>query len=202
MILKYNTLFLFLIFSTLSAAQNDIGSWLIYKNKLKLNSKTSIDTQYQHRSFTLDFEEDQALITAGLSHALLENVTVSAGYRKIGSLSENGMYQRIAFTTQLHKVKLINSFFLEERWIGDDFQLRYRFGLTAKIPLSTRTALSLTEEAFLQNSGTSFNQNRVTAQVSHKLSDALQLNSGIMHWQFPNLKRWVFLLSLSHTISI
>ena len=202
MTLKYNTLFLFLIFSTLSAAQNDIGSWLIYKNKLKLNSKTSIDTQYQHRSFTLDFEEDQALITAGLSHALLENVTVSAGYRKIGSLSENGMYQKIAFTTQLHKVKLINSFFLEERWIGDDFQLRYRFGLTAKIPLSTRTALSLTEEAFLQNSGTSFNQNRITAQVSHKLSDALQLNSGIMHWQFPNLKRWVFLLSLSHTISI
>ncbi len=202
MTLKYNTLFLFLIFSTLSAAQNDIGSWLIYKNKLKLNSKTSIDTQYQHRSFTLDFEEDQALITAGLSHALLENVTVSAGYRKIGSLSENGMYQRIAFITQLHKVKLINSFFLEERWIGDHFQLRYRFGLTAKIPLSTRTALSLTEEAFLQNSATSFNQNRVTAQVSHKLSDALQLNSGIMHWQFPNLKRWVFLLSLSHTISI
>ena len=202
MTLKHNVLFLFLIFSTLTVAQNDIGSWLIYKNKLKLNSKTSIDTQYQHRSFTLDFEEDQALITAGMSHALLENLTVSAGYRKIGALSENGMYQKIAFSAQLHKVKLINSFFLEERWIGDNFQLRYRFGLTAKIPLSTKTALSLTEEVFLQNSGTSFNQNRVTAQVSHKLSDASQLNSGIMHWQFPNLKRWVFLLSLSHTISI
>ncbi len=202
MALKYNISFLFLIFSTLSIAQNDIGSWLIYKNKLKLNSKTSIDTQYQHRSFTLDFEEDQALITAGFSHALLENVIVSAGYRKIGALSENGMYQKITFSTQLHNVKLTNSFFLEERWIGENFQLRYRFGLTAKIPISSKTALSLTEEVFLQNSGTSFNQNRVTAQVSHKLSDALQLNSGIMHWQFPDLKRWVFLLSLSHTISL
>ncbi|MDA0888883.1 MAG: DUF2490 domain-containing protein [Bacteroidetes bacterium] len=202
MALKYNISFLFLIFSTLSIAQNDICSWLIYKNKLKLNSKTSIDTQYQHRSFTLDFEEDQALITAGFSHALLENVIVSAGYRKIGALSENGMYQKIAFSTQLHNVKLTNSFFLEERWIGENFQLRYRFGLTAKIPLSSKTALSLTEEVFLQNSGTSFNQNRVTAQVSHKLSDALQLNSGIMHWQFPDLKSWVFLLSLSHTISL
>ena len=202
MALKYNISFLFLIFSTLSIAQNDIGSWLIYKNKLKLNSKTSIDTQYQHRSFTLDFEDDQALITAGFSHALLENVIVSAGYRKIGALSENGMYQKIVFSTQLHNVKLTNSFFLEERWIGENFQLRYRFGLTAKIPISSKTALSLTEEVFLQNSGTSFNQNRVTAQVSHKLSDALQLNSGIMHWQFPDLKSWVFLLSLSHTISL
>ena len=199
---KYSIPFLFFLFSTLSVAQNDIGSWLIYKNKLKLNSKTSIDTQHQHRSFTLDFEEDQALFTAGMSHTLLENLKVSAGYRKIGALSEHGMYQRIAFSTQLHKVKLINSFFLEERWLGESFQLRYRFGLTAKIPLSTKTALSLTEEVFLQNSGTSFNQNRVTAQVSHKLSDVLQLNSGIMHWQFPSLKRWVFLLSVSHTINI
>lgn len=199
---KYNILALFIFFSTFTVAQNDIGSWLIYKNKLKLNSKTSIYAQYQHRSFRLDLAEDQVLITAGLSHALSENISVSAGYRKISALSENGMYQKVTFSTKLDKVTLTNSFFLEERWLGDDFQLRYRLGLTAKIPLSTKTALSLTEEVFLQNSGTSFNQNRITAQVSRKLSDALQLNSGIMHWQFPNQKNWVFLLSLSHTIDI
>ena len=202
MISKYNSLLFFLICSLTTVAQNDVGSWIIYKNKLKLNSKTSIDTQYQHRSFTLDLAEDQALITAGLSHVILPNLTLAAGYRKISALSEHGMYQKIAFSTQLNKVKLTNSFFLEERWLGNNFQLRYRFGLTAKIPLSPKTALSMTEEVFLQNTGTSFNQNRVTAQLSHKLSDVLQLNSGVMHWQFPNLKRWVFLLSLSHTISI
>lgn len=201
MTLKHNVLF-FLVFSSLTVAQNDIGSWLIYKNKLKLNSKISIDTQYQHRSFTLDLAEDQAVIISGLSYALLQNVTVSAGYRKIAALSENGMYQKITLSTQLNKVKLLNSFYLEERWMGEIFQLRYRFGLTAKISLSTKTALSVTEEVFLQNSGTSFNQNRITAQVSHKLSDVLQLNSGVLHWQFPNQKNWVFLLSLSHTIDI
>ena len=132
---KFNFLFFSLVVSTLSVAQNDVGSWLIYKNKLKLNSKTSIDTQYQHRSFSLDFAEDQALITVGLSRLISSNVIVSAGYRKIGSLSENGMYQKIAFSTLLNKIKLTNSFFLEERWLGDNFQLRYRFGLTAKIPL-------------------------------------------------------------------
>ncbi len=199
---KFNFLFFFLVVSSFSAAQNDVGSWLIYKNKLKLNNKTSIDSQYQHRSFSLDFAEDQALITLGMSHVISPNLTVSAGYRKIGALSENGMYQKIAFSTQLNKIIFTNSFFLEERWLGDNFQLRYRFGLTANIPLSRKTALNLTEEVFLQNTGTSFNQNRVTAQVSHKLSDALQFNSGLMHWQFPNLKSWVFLLSLSHTIKL
>lgn len=199
---KYNLFTLFLFLSISGFAQTDVGSWLIYKNKLKINEKTSIDTQYQHRSFDLDFAEDQALITAGITHIILPNVSLSTGYRKIGALSEHGAYQKIAFSTELNKVKFTNAFFLEERWLGDNFQLRYRFGLTAKIPLTPKAALSLTEEVFLQNTDTSFNQNRVTAQVSHQISDALQINTGVIHWQFPTLKRWVFLLSLSHNINL
>ncbi len=183
-------------------AQTDPGSWLIYKNKLKINEKTSFDTQYQHRSFELDLGADQTLITAGFTHTLSPNTSISAGYRKIKVLSENGMYQKVAFTTQMNNVKLINSFLLEQRWLGELFQLRYRFGVTANIPLTEKVKLILSEEIFLQNSGPSFNQNRVIAQVSRKISEALQLNTGIMHWQFPNQKQWVFLLSLSHTIKL
>ena len=198
----YKHLLLALFFSINAFAQTDVGSWLIYKNKLSLNTKTSIDTQYQHRSFTFDFAEDQALITAGLSHAVMPNVSVAAGYRKIAALNENGAYQKLALTSKLNKVLITNAFMLEERWLGENFQLRYRFGLTAKFPLTEKVFVSLSEEVFLQNSGTSFNQNRITAQVSHKISDALQINSGIMHWQFPTLKRWVFLLSISHAIAL
>lgn len=199
---KYKLLFIATLFTTTAFAQTDTGSWLIYKNKLKINEKTSFDTQYQHRSFELDLAEDQALFTAGFTHTVLPNISLSAGYRKISALSEHGAYQKVAFSTQLNKVKLTNSFFLEERWLGENFQLRYRFGLTAKILLSEKAALLLTEEVFLQNSAMSFNQNRVTAQVSHKLSEVLQLNTGIMHWQFPTTKQWVLLLSLAHTINL
>ena len=200
--LNYKLFFLSTLFTTITFAQTDVGSWLIYKNKINISEKTSIDTQYQHRSVELDLAEDQALITAGFTHKVLPFISVSAGYRKIGALSEHGAYQKVALLTQLEKVKLTNSFFLEERWLGDNFQLRYRFGLTANIPLSSKVSLSLTEEVFLQNSGTSFNQNRVTAQLSHKLSDILKLHTGIMHWQFPTIKQWVFLLSLSQTVNL
>ncbi len=198
--LKLQTLFLFL--STLAIAQTDTGSWLVYKNKLQINEKTSIDTQYQHRSFELDLKEDQALITAGFTHAVSPNISIAAGYRKIAALDENGAYQKISFSTALNKVKLTNSFFLEERWLGDNFQLRYRFGLAAKMPLNSKTTFSVSEEVFLQNSGTSFNQNRVTAQFSRKFSPTFQFNAGLMHWQFPNTKQWVLLMSLTHTISL
>lgn len=200
--LHYNLFILCFLIALSAHAQTDVGSWLIYKNKLKINSNTSIDLQYQHRSFDLDLAKDQALFTAGFSSVLAPNVTLSAGYRKIAAINEDGAYQKLAFSTQLNKVRLTNTVFVEERWINKDLQLRFRFGLTASLPLTEKLAVSLSEEVFLQNSGSGFNQNRFSAQVSNKLSQALRLNTGIMHWQFPTMKKWVFLVSLAHNISL
>lgn len=200
--LKYNLYILCSLIALSTQAQTDVGSWLIYKNKLKTNSNTSIDMQYQHRSFDLDLAKDQALFTAGFSSALSSNVTLSAGYRKIAAINEDGAYQKLALSTQLNKVRLTNTVFIEERWINKDLQLRYRFGLKVTLPLTQKLAVSISEEVFLQNVGSGFNQNRFTAQASSKLSNALTLNTGIMHWQFPTMKKWVFLVALAHNISL
>jgi hypothetical protein len=200
--LKYKLFILCSLIALSTQAQTDVGSWLIYKNKLKINSNTSIDMQYQHRSFDLDLAKDQALFTAGFSSALSSNVTLSAGYRKIAAINEDGAYQKLALSTQLNKVGLTNTVFIEERWINKDLQLRYRFGLKATLPLTQKLAVSISEEVFLQNVGSGFNQNRFTAQVSSKLSNALTLNTGIMHWQFPTMKKWAFLVALAHNISL
>jgi len=200
--LKYNLFILCSLIALSTQAQTDVGSWLIYKNKLKINSNTSIGMQYQHRSFDLDLAKDQALFTAGFSSALSSNVTLSAGYRKIAAIKEDGAYQKLALSTQLNKVRLTNTVFIEERWINKDLQLRYRFGLKATLPLTQKLAVSISEEVFLQNVGSGFNQNRFTVQASSKLSNALTLNTGIMHWQFPTMKKWVFLVALAHNISL
>jgi hypothetical protein len=200
--LKYNLYILCSLIALSTQAQTDVGSWLIYKNKLKINSNTSIDMQYQYRSFDLDLAKDQALFTSGFSSALSSNVTLSAGYRKIAAINEDGAYQKLALSTQLNKVRLTNTVFIEERWINKDLQLRYRFGLKATLPLTQKLAVSISEEVFLQNVGSGFNQNRFTAQASSKLSNALTLNTGIMHWQFPTMKKWVFLVALAHNISL
>lgn len=200
--LKYNLSFFLTLFVFFAHSQTDVGSWLIYKNKLKLNNQLNFDSQYQHRSFNLDLEEDQRLITVGLTHKPNPNISLSAGYRQIAALEEHGAYQKIAIHTQLNCVRLTNTFFIEERWLANNLQMRYRFGLTANMPLSPKLSLLLSEEVFLQNSATSFNQNRAAVQLSHRFSEALQLNTGLMHWQFNTFKRWVFTLSLSHNISL
>lgn len=199
---KHKHTVLLLLFWNFSYGQTDFGSWLIYKNSLKLNPQTSIDTQLQRRSFSFNFDEDQSLITTGLTHRLNQNLSLSAGYRQIRAIEEQGAYQKVALRTQLNNVRLTNTFLLEERWIAKNLQIRYRFGFVVNLPLSPKYEFLFSEEIFLQNSATSFNQNRVTAQVSYKLADALQLNTGLMHWQFNTNKRWVFLLSLSHNITL
>ena len=68
--LKYKLFILCSLIALSTQAQTDVGSWLIYKNKLKINSNTSIDMQYQYRSFDLDLAKDQALFTSGFSSAL------------------------------------------------------------------------------------------------------------------------------------
>ena len=142
------------------------------------------------------------MLTAGLSYTIASGVSVSAGYRKIAALLENGAYQKIAIKTKLGHVSLINTFFIEEQWLDTKLQMRYRFGITANMPVTEKMSLSFTEEVFLQNRGTGFNQNRITAKATHKLLKNVELNTGIMHWQFPTVKRWVFILSLSHTIRL
>lgn len=195
-----------LLFCSLTTAivhsQNETGSWLIYKNKLPLNEKTSINTQYQLRSFTLDFSEDQTLVTAGLNHVLIPNFSIAAGYRRLSTSTflENGMYQKLSLSSTFGALKLTNTFMLEERWIDDDFALRYRVGFSLLIPIASQTAVIVSEEAFLQNTGTSFNQNRVAIKLAHTVSKKIQFTTGIMHWQFSNLKRWVLLATLSHTL--
>lgn len=201
---RYSPAFLFFFFSFTSYSQNELGTWLSYKNTLKLNSKTSINTQVQHRSFSLDLNDDQGIFITGITHTILPNVSLAAGYRRLKTATflENGIYQKIGLSSSLGKLGISNTIMLEERWINDSFVLRYRIGLGLRFPLTKRTALLLTEEAFLQNKNNSFDQNRLTTQLSHKLSKSLQLNTGIMHWQFSTLKRWAILCSLHHSISL
>ena len=107
-----------------------------------------------------------------------------------------------AIKSSLNKLKITNRFTMEERWINSSFQMRYRAGIDLGIPLSEKVELVFSEEVFLINKNSSFEQNRIILKANYKISNALKLTTGIMHWQFSNLKRWATLLTLSHSLDI
>lgn len=201
----YKTLFLWLICAYSLAAQTDFGTWFIYKNNAKLSEKVAFNGMVQYRSFDIDFDDDHILVTSGVSYALSPNVSLGAGYRFLeakNNFVEHGMYQNIAIKTSLNKLKITNKFGVEERWINSDLVWRYRAGVDLAIPLSDKVDFVLSEEVFLMNRGTSFNQNRLAFKTVYKISDAFKLNTGLMHWQFNDFHRWVAQFTLVHSLDL
>lgn len=187
------------------AAQSDFGTWLVYKNNAKLSENVSFNGMFQYRSFEMDFEDDHMLATAGFSYSLSPNVTMGAGYRFLeakNNFLEHGMYQSLAIKSKLNKIKITNKFMIEERWINNNLQLRYRAGVDFGFPLSEKVDLVLSEEVFLMNQGNNFNQNRITVKTNFSLSDSFKLSAGLMHWQFSNLHRWVAQVVLVHNLDL
>lgn len=199
------TLIFFIACSYTVAAQSDFGTWLVYKNNAKLSDKFTFNNMLQYRSFEADLDDDHLLITSGFSYALSENVTAGAGYRFLDAKNnflEHGMYQSLAIKSKLNKVKITNKFMIEERWINNNLQLRYRAGVDFGFPLSEKVDLVLSEEVFLMNQGNNFNQNRITVKTNFNLSDSFKLSTGLMHWQFSNLHRWVAQVVLVHNLDL
>lgn len=198
-------LLLFLICTYGVAAQTDFGTWFTYKNNAKLSDNFTFNNQIDYRSFDVDFDDDQILVTSGFSYALSTDISLSAGYRFLeakNNFVEHGMYQKISIKTSLNKLKITNKFGVEERWINGDLVWRYRAGVDLGIPLSEKIDLVLSEEVFLMNQGTSFNQNRLAVKTVYSISDAFKLNTGLMHWQFNNFHRWVMQFTLTHSLDL
>ena len=201
----FKTLIFCLVCSYNLAAQSDFGSWLIYKNNAKLSDKLTFNNMFQYRSFEMDLDDDQMLITSGFSYALSPNISMGAGYRFIDAKNvflEHGMYQSLAIKSNLNKLKITNKFMIEERWINNNLQLRYRAGVDFGIPLSEKVDLVLSEEVFLMNQGNNFNQNRITVKTNFNLSDSFKLSTGLMHWQFSDLHYWVAQAVLVHNLDL
>ena len=82
------------MFSFLSYAQTDVGSWISYQNALGLSRNLDLETELQLRSYNLNLKNDETLVTLGITKELRRfPVFVSAGFRRLdtSSFSENGI---------------------------------------------------------------------------------------------------------------
>jgi hypothetical protein len=119
------------LFSFLSYAQTDVGSWITYQNALGLSRNLDLETELQLRSYNLNLKNDETLVTLGITKELRRfPVFVSAGFRRLdtSSFSENGIYQKASIATTLWNFEYTGKLMLEQRWLNNNYQLRYRVG--------------------------------------------------------------------------
>ena len=196
-------LFLINIFSVKSQESN-IGNWLIYFGNKDLNSSFNWHHEIQHRNYNILGELEQLLVRTGLGYNVNENNNILLGYGFIDSrnkaiesneilkVNEHRIYQQFISKQVIGKIKIQHRYRFEQRFIEDDFKLRYRYFLSLNIPLKTNKKyyISAYNEIFIDASQeNSFDRNRIYGGLGYKLNSNIKLELGYMNQIFNNSTR-------------
>ena len=197
-------LFLINILSVKSQ-ENGIGNWLIYFGNKDLNSTLNWHHEIQYRNYNLLGELEQLLIRTGLGYDVNENNNILLGYgfidsrnrvietNEISKVNEHRIYQQFISKQAIGKLKIQHRYRFEQRFIEDDFKLRYRYFLSLKIPLqktNKKYYISAYNELFVNATGeNTFDRNRIYGGLGYALNSNIKLELGYMNQIFNTSSR-------------
>ena len=196
--LKFFTIILILITSSLSAQQDRVGNWLMYFGANKISNQLSIHTEVQYRNHTLaPVNTEQLLIRIGLNYHFTSNAFATAGYGYIAGHQyesvqsgpesvEHRVWQQFILTNKIGRVKLEHRYRLEQRWVNDVYKNRFRYRLMLFIPLNNKTIekgtlfLGVYDEVFINDRSTFFDRNRLYGALGYQINKSTSVQLGMM----------------------
>ncbi|MDC3209565.1 DUF2490 domain-containing protein [Chitinophagales bacterium] len=205
--------FIFLFLSCLftprfsQAQERDFGNWLIYIGNKKVKNKFNIHHEVQCRNYNAVGDLEQLLLRTGLGYSFNDNKNNAlAGYGYILSqnykgtndkisIHEHRIYQQFTAKQNIESIILNHRYRFEQRFVGKDFKLRFRYFLSVKIPLAPWNAevyhfyLSGYNEIFLNTKSAVFDRNRLYGGLGYKLNDSFSLELGYMNQFFEENSR-------------
>ena len=202
------TLAILLALPTIVNAQDsNLGNWLIYIGSKKLNCKWNIHNEVQYRNYNAIGDLEQLLLRTGVGYNVndMNNVLLGYGYilseNYIGesddkiSVNEHRIFQQYITKQNIGKVSLSHRYRLEQRFVEEDFKLRFRYFLSLKIPLKIKETgtsplyLSAYNEIFLNSKSSIFDRNRVYGGLGYNLSENIKIELGYMNQFFETNSR-------------
>jgi len=190
---------------TAIAQDSDLGNWLIYIGSKKIDDKWNIHHEIQYRNYDAVGDLEQLLLRTGLGYNLTENnnnLLIGYGYilseNYVGdsndkvSVNEHRIFQQFTTKQKVGKLGLSHRYRFEQRFVEEDFKMRFRYFLGFKFPLqhkedgSSPLYLSAYNEVFLNTESSIFDRNRVYGGLGYQFSKTLRLELGYMNQFFEN----------------
>lgn len=197
----------FVVLPFFSVAQdNNLGNWLIYIGNKKLNSNWNIHNEVQYRNYNAIGDLEQLLLRTGIGYNLSENnnnILLGYGYilsenyvgetdEKI-AVNEHRIFQQFISKQSIGNVKLSHRYRFEQRFVEDDFIMRFRYFLALNIPFSKKETnnyyFSGYNEVFLNTESSVFDRNRVFAGIGYELNATIRIEAGYMNQLFETSSR-------------
>ncbi|MDG1778026.1 MAG: DUF2490 domain-containing protein [Flavobacteriaceae bacterium] len=179
-------------------AQNDTGNWLMYFGTNKISEKFSIHTEAQYRNHTISpTNVEQLLLRTGLNYHFKPNTSATFGYAYIGNydyesdrkspeVEEHRIWQQFLTSNTIGRVKFEHRYRLEERYIEDDFKMRFRYRLMLFIPINRPKIetgalyLGVYDELFINDKRNFFDRNRLYGGFGYQYAENIHIQVGLL----------------------
>ncbi|WP_052198744.1 DUF2490 domain-containing protein [Chryseobacterium sp. YR485] len=188
------------------AQKNDLGAWYMYFGNNKISKKLNWHNEIQYRNFDAVGDLEQLLIRTGIGYDLTENNNnVLLGYGFIlsqpyvnGEKKENiehRIFQQYITKQKFGRFYLQHRYRLEERFLEDDFRMRFRYMLGVNIPITQKEMLpktlyaSVYNEIFLHFNSPVFDRNRVYGALGYVINKNMRIEAGYMNQIQENRNR-------------
>jgi len=184
--------------SMLIYAQNDTGNWLMYFGTNNISDQFSIHTEAQYRNHTISpTNVEQLLLRTGVNYHFKPNASATLGYAHIGNydyeserkspeVEEHRIWQQFLTTNTIGRVKFEHRYRLEERFVEDEFKIRFRYRLMLFVPINRSQIetgalyLGVYDELFINEKRTFFDRNRLYGGFGYQYADNIHFQVGLL----------------------
>lgn len=200
------------------AQKSDVGNWLIYFGNQKINKRWNWHNEVQYRNYNFIGDVNQLLLRTGIGYNLSENNNnVLLGYGYIQSHTyttpneksrkdEHRIFQQFLTKQNIYSVYLQHRYRIEERFLPDDFKMRFRYMLSVNKPVNKKTLeknalyLSAYNEIFLNTESPVFDRNRLYGGMGFCISDYVRVETGFMSQILEDKKQSQFQIILFNNL--
>jgi Protein of unknown function (DUF2490) len=216
-----NLILLFCLANFSFSQKSDTGNWLIYFGNQKINEKWNWHNELQYRSFNFVGDTNQLLVRTGIGYNLTENNnTILLGYGFINSqkyvpnsddkshTNEHRIYQQFITRQKAERLFVQHRYRIEERFIANDFQLRFRYFLGVNIPINKKILeknalyLSAYNELFINAEKPIFDRNRLYGALGYVIDKNFKIEAGFMAQTLENTNRNQFQIAIFNNLPL
>lgn len=182
-----------------NAQDTDTGNWFIYFGNQAINKKWNWHNEVQYRNYNFAGDTQQLLLRTGIGYNLTENNNnILLGYGFINSQNyipgtddkadsnEHRIYQQFITRQNFGRVYLQHRYRVEERFLKDDFQMRFRYFLALNVPLTkpkmddNALYFSAYNEIFINAESPAFDRDRMYGALGYVINKNFRIEAGFM----------------------
>ncbi len=198
-------LVLILLLPTLVFCQkSELGTWYGYTGSKQIDSLFNWHHEVQYRTYNAIDDLEQLLLRTGIGYNLSENnnnILLGYGYilseNYVGdtsdkvSVNEHRIFQQFITKQEFKYLSLQHRYRFEQRFVEEDFKMRFRYFLSLAIPLNIAINdekpfyLSAYNEIFLNTENQVFDRNRLYGALGWKLNSSFRVELGYMNQFLP-----------------